>query len=953
MKIPFKQYQRRFIIPEVVQTSAMDCGPASLKCLLEGFRIPVSYGRLREACQTDVDGTSIDTLEEVAGKLGLIAEQIMVPVDHLFIPAANALPAIVVVRLPDGYTHFVVAWRNHGRFVQVMDPATGRRFPMMNRFLNEIFVHTFPVPASDWRQWAGSDEFILPLTQRMQKIIPDVNVVGELIEKSMNDPGWQSLAALDAATRLVNSIVQSGGAKAGKQSASILKHFFDRAVQNISQHSNIIHDDYWTVKPISNQPDEEQQLLLRGAVLVRALRRSSEPPILQKVDQAIEEKKEPQLSPELRAALEAPKINPLREMFNFLKLESHGAIALLLVSLLLSAGLVLLEALIFRSVIEWGQMLKTNRQLLGGMAMVAIFAAGLLLLDLARGSGFVRLGRHLEIRLRTAFLEKLPKLGDRYFRSRPVSDMAHRGHLLHLLRILPDLGSNFFITVFEIMITMIGIIWIAPDYALPAVLAAVLSITIPLASLPILNERDMRLQTHNGALSKFYLDSLLGLVAVKTHSAEESVRREHEALVVEWARSGIGFHGIMVIIEGFQTLIGFGLAAWILFGYLKTNAETSWILLLVYWALNLPVLGQFLVTIVQQFPMHRNTAIRLMEPLGAPEEERTTGTVNEIYDLDANKRDQIKKGMAISLESVNVVISGHPVLQNLNMEIEPGEHIAIVGKSGAGKSTFVGIFLGWNRTASGQLRIDDKLANQSVIEKLRQETVWIDSAVQIWNRSLYENLTYGSLNETNSSMEDVLEEANLFQVLQNLPDGLQSKLGENGGLVSGGEGQRVRIGRAIYKSNPRLAILDEPFSGLERNQRRELLARLRQRWHNTTLLCVTHDILDTLTFDRIVVMEHGQILENGAPAELAERKTSAYHRMLEADRIAWDSLWSDQQWRKLWLEKGKLSEKTESLDSDNSLLATSYQVKTGLGLFHKSDQNDKNEEFNNRIQCHG
>src|ERR671932_2127011 len=90
---------RRLLATEVVQTSAMDCGPAALKCLLEGFGIPVSYGRLREACQTDVDGTSIDTLEETAVQLGLAAEQVIVPVDHLLLPEATALPAIVVVRL--------------------------------------------------------------------------------------------------------------------------------------------------------------------------------------------------------------------------------------------------------------------------------------------------------------------------------------------------------------------------------------------------------------------------------------------------------------------------------------------------------------------------------------------------------------------------------------------------------------------------------------------------------------------------------------------------------------------------------------------------------------------------------------------------------------------------------------------------------------------------------------
>src|SRR5579864_8044031 len=94
----------RLLVPEVVQTSNMDCGPAALKCLLEGFGVNVHYGRLREACQTDVDGTSIDTVEEVVNQLGVAAEQIMVPVDHVLLEEARALPAIAVVVLPNGIT---------------------------------------------------------------------------------------------------------------------------------------------------------------------------------------------------------------------------------------------------------------------------------------------------------------------------------------------------------------------------------------------------------------------------------------------------------------------------------------------------------------------------------------------------------------------------------------------------------------------------------------------------------------------------------------------------------------------------------------------------------------------------------------------------------------------------------------------------------------------------------
>jgi hypothetical protein len=165
------QYQaKRFFIPEVVQTSQMDCGPASLKAVLEGFGISASYGRLREACQTSVDGTSIDTLEELLMQLGLGAEQIMLPADYVLLPEAEALPAIIVVRLPNGLTHFVVVWSCHANWVQVMDPGAGRQWKTRRRFLNELFIHHFPVPAVAWRDWAGSSGFLSPLHRRLRDL---------------------------------------------------------------------------------------------------------------------------------------------------------------------------------------------------------------------------------------------------------------------------------------------------------------------------------------------------------------------------------------------------------------------------------------------------------------------------------------------------------------------------------------------------------------------------------------------------------------------------------------------------------------------------------------------------------------------------------------------------------------------------------------------------------------
>src|SRR5205823_4098452 len=102
------------------------------------------------------------------------------------------------------------------------------------------------------------------------------------------------------------------------------------------------------------------------------------------------------------------------------------------------------------------------------------------------------------------------------------------------------------------------------------------------------------------------------------HGAERSVRREHEALLLEWARAGFGLQRIAVTVDGLQFMCGFGLAAALLLSHLSRSSDPAGVLLLVYWALNLPVLGQDIALVAWQYPSYRNLTLRLMEPLGAP-----------------------------------------------------------------------------------------------------------------------------------------------------------------------------------------------------------------------------------------------------------------------------------------------------------------------------------------------
>ena len=975
--MPFRLFgRRRLFVPEVVQTSSMDCGPASLKCLLEGFGITASYGRLREACQTEVDGTSIDTMEEVAVQLGLEAEQVMIPVDHLLIPGSEPLPALVVVRRPPNATHFLVAWRRTGRFMQLMDPATGRRWVTASKFLEEVYVHTMPVGAEGWREWAASPAFTDALSKRLVQVGAGARLSKRLIEAAVKADGWRQLAALDAATRMAESVVRSGGISRGRQAAGVVERFAARAAGKGAEDWTAIPADFWSARPAPPDEDGDEQVLLRGAVLVhvRGLRAGAK---AERVDGAaaaevVDEvaRDETHLPPELAAALEERPARPGLELLRILRADGLFAPLVLLFAVALAAAGTVAEALMLRGLFDVGRELNLSGQRLGAVGALVVFLLALLILELPVVAAVLRMGRRLETRLRMLFMDKIPRLGDRYFHSRLTSDMTERSHQIHVLRQLPALGERFMRAFFSLVLTTLGIAWLDPASAPVALLAAALAVAVPLAAQPVLVERNLRVRNHAGALSRFYFDALIGLFAVRAHGAERAVRREHENLLIDWAGAGLGLLRATVAAEALHLVAGFGLSAWLLVGYVSRAGESGGLLLFAYWVLNLPLLGQEVGLVARQYPGFRNATLRMLEPLGALEEadvddptdvrvEANAKTDEEAVNTDVrdaqvatqtglilhtvavsnlqveevslaaetitlasastavesngdgHKPHASTRGLSLVFEEVTVRAAGHTILEGVDLAVEACEHVAVVGPSGAGKSSLVGILLGWHRPAAGRVLVGGETLGGRRLEQLRRETAWVDPTVHLWNQTFIENLRYGSGGAGADSINRAVKLADLIDVLEKLPGGLQTPLGEGGALVSGGQGQRVRLGRAMLREEARLVILDEPFRGLERDRRRRLLERARAYWRGATLLCITHDVGETLSFGRVVVVDGGRVVEDGHPSQLASDSGSRYAALLAAEEEVRTGMWSGGEWRRLRLQGQRLSE-TES-----------------------------------------
>ena len=859
--------QRRLFAPQVVQTSAMDCGPAALTCLLDGFGVHASYGRLREACQTEVDGTSIDALEDIACALGLDAEQVMMPVDHLHLDEAHALPALVVTRHPTGLTHFVVVWRRHGRYLQVMDPAVGRRWVRAERFLRDVYVHEFPIPADAFEEWARSEDFLRPLASRLGALGADPDTARRLTDRAQAEGGWQGVAALDAAVRMAAATATTQG---GERAALAER-------MSTGEERERLPNRHWFAGPGTNGDGD---VVVKGAVLVRVNGLAEEPVALER------------LPPDLRAALEEPRPRPGRLLVGLLRTVGGMRPAAVAVAAVVAAAGTTGEALLVRNLVRAADTGASR-----SVAVLLALAVGLLLLEGWLASTALGLGRGLESHLGGSLLRRLPRLPDPYFRSRPVSDLGERAHRLHFLRQLPIVGTELIRALAEVVALTVAIALVNPASAVPAVLAAIVAVGAALAMQPTLVERDLCLRNHSGATARFYLDGLLGLVALQAHSAEAVVETEHGRLLDDWRSAARSVARTVVTAEALQGAIGVALAAWLVVGARSRAAEPATFLLLAYWALSLPLLGQRIGVLARQYPSYRNTTLRFLEPLSSPEDPSATaspsGTAPSVSGAD------------IRMEGVAVVAAGQTILADVDLHIPAGSRVAVVGSSGAGKSSLVGLLLGWHRPASGHLLIDGVAVDASGLGHLRRHTAWVDPSVAIWNRSLADNLTYGAAG-TSVDLAAAIADVDLAPVVARLPDGTEEVLGEGGGLLSGGEAQRVRLGRARLRSDVRLAVLDEPFRGLDRAQRRSLLERSQGWWPGATFILVTHDVGDTLGFERVLVIDAGRVLEDGDPQALAAREGSRYRALLDAEAEA-KAAFEGPTWRSVQLESGRLT----------------------------------------------
>jgi subfamily B ATP-binding cassette protein MsbA len=207
-------------------------------------------------------------------------------------------------------------------------------------------------------------------------------------------------------------------------------------------------------------------------------------------------------------------------------------------------------------------------------------------------------------------------------------------------------------------------------------------------------------------------------------------------------------------------------------------------------------------------------------------------------------------------------------LSDVTISVEPGQTVALVGRSGSGKTTLVNMLPRFVSPSSGQTLIDGRDIASLDLRGLREQLSLVSQDVVLFDDTIAVNVGYGSLHvATENEIRDALAAANLLSFVDSLPLGLQTPVGENATRLSGGQRQRLAIARALIKNAP-ILILDEATSALDNESERQVQASLETLMKGRTTLVIAHRLSTVQNADKIVVMDQGQVVEQGSHTEL-------------------------------------------------------------------------------------
>lgn len=383
-----------------------------------------------------------------------------------------------------------------------------------------------------------------------------------------------------------------------------------------------------------------------------------------------------------------------------------------------------------------------------------------------------------------------------------------------------------------------------------------------------LSNRDYRIKTEN--MSNKLTNMLVMTPVTKSHGLEETEIRNVKESIRQLEGSGRNVD---------RTIARFGAWTWVVNTLLNALCLVfcACLALKKYITVGDVVLYQSMFSSLSAYV---TALVNVMPQIGAGAE--ALESVSEImnakdveYNIGKKKIGDIEGRVRFDDVSYKYPDGEQFVVKDFSLDVKAGECVAFVGSSGSGKSTIMNLIIGFMMPTLGKLYIDDKPTDELDLSEYRHHISVVPQNSILFSGTIRENITYGMETYSEEDLQKAIKDADVDEFLSELPDGIDTMIGENGGKLSGGQKQRITIARALIR-NPRILILDEATSALDNLSEKHVQNAISKSVRGRTTFIVAHRLSTIRNADRIVVMEDGVCVECGTYDELMAKKGKFY-----------------------------------------------------------------------------
>ncbi|MBV7440768.1 ABC transporter ATP-binding protein/permease [Weeksellaceae bacterium TAE3-ERU29] len=479
--------------------------------------------------------------------------------------------------------------------------------------------------------------------------------------------------------------------------------------------------------------------------------------------------------------------------------------------------------------------------------------------------------RYIEFDLKNTIYQHYQKLDVSFYKNNRIGDLMNRiSEDVGYVRMY--LGPGI---MYPINLTAMSVILIIEMFSINKTMTFLTLLPLPFLSILVyflsnkINKKSIEIQKQQSDLSAYVQDTISGIRVIKSYNKTENIKEDYRGRAelykeksIELANINAFFSPLIVVIIGLSQIII------LYFGGLQY------------------INGQILeIGTLAQFFMYLNMLIWPFTSLGwvsmvIQRAEASMKRINEFLNTEPSVQNLVKEGVEIegdiAFQNVDFIYdnTGIQALKNISFKINHGETLAILGKTGAGKTTIIELISRLYDPTNGVILIDNKNIKEYNLHNLRSQIGVVPQEAFLFSNSIKENLIFGADKGDDNLAVEYAKKADVHKNIIEFSQGYETKVGERGVTLSGGQKQRVAIARALLKE-PKILIFDDSLSAVDTETEERILENIRKETKDKTTIIITHRVSSAKHADKIIILDNGRIIKEGSHEELME--TSAYY----------------------------------------------------------------------------